>query len=579
MQTSASDIQAKMKTRILALLFGTTTLVLFLRFFTSTDLGYDLTVQIQAAQNLIAGKGLKVFIFSEAEVDISKPLKLLTLTHFPCGYSLYCAAVLSLGLPLALVTKIFGAVCTSFGWWGWGRFMLVCLANVLDKRNFWLWPVSIVAVACPLFFTPAWNGTDIFFWAALPWVLEWLTTAATIPGRWQFILYALVGFLCGLCILMRYASIVLACYAGFVIVMQTGFRFGTLIRRLLVFGAALAPSLVLQAGFIFSSSEAHSTPGGIDSARNAASMIHGLIEGAKLLTTANYALLFWVPDRVLRLLLQPGTKAPWLYALTLGLFSLPVLVACKVAAGSVAAMFRDVKVVAAGFIVAVPLFLWTCMAMGDFPYVSELRYYEPLILLVLLLMFYLATPGNSTPAPLLNWARGGASIYMSCFLGMMAVGAVFLFVPTSHGAVERRKMMSDADLRTFPSIGLSYSSSSARRYVVQKLKTENDLELLTNFESWFYADPTINQTHIHRILGCDHLHGQSIQGPVRFLILTADQGEEPSFIYYTGADGSFLRARCLDALPEIRLVATFPAEKVKILESFVKAGTSITFEN
>src|SRR5689334_19290228 len=71
------------------------------------DLGYDLTIQLQAAQNLVTGHGLSIYNLS-GEKDLGQPSLLITLTHFPAGYSLFAAALMALGLGTGAVVKAGG---------------------------------------------------------------------------------------------------------------------------------------------------------------------------------------------------------------------------------------------------------------------------------------------------------------------------------------------------------------------------------------------------------------------------------------------------------------------------------------
>lgn len=78
-------------------------LVTVLRFLNVSELGYDLPLQIQVAQNLLAGKGLSWYWhmgsgYWRAGPDLTEPAKLFTCTHYPCGYSLYAAALLAMGV-------------------------------------------------------------------------------------------------------------------------------------------------------------------------------------------------------------------------------------------------------------------------------------------------------------------------------------------------------------------------------------------------------------------------------------------------------------------------------------------------
>src|SRR5262249_30503078 len=85
-------------------------LVVVLRFLSAVDLGYDLTLQIQAAQHLLAGKGLSYYW--PVGPDLAEPARLLTLTHFPCGYSVFAAALIAMGASVEVVVKVLGAAGT-----------------------------------------------------------------------------------------------------------------------------------------------------------------------------------------------------------------------------------------------------------------------------------------------------------------------------------------------------------------------------------------------------------------------------------------------------------------------------------
>src|SRR5215813_2872628 len=95
------------------------TLVVVLRFLHVADLGHDLTLQLQAAQHLLAGKGLA--LYGLAGRDLAEPGTLFTLTYFPCGYSLLAAALLARGAGVGLVVRGWGGGGPLPGWGGWGK--------------------------------------------------------------------------------------------------------------------------------------------------------------------------------------------------------------------------------------------------------------------------------------------------------------------------------------------------------------------------------------------------------------------------------------------------------------------------
>src|SRR5262245_11114311 len=94
-------------------------LVTVLRFLSAAAPGYDLTFQIQAAHNLLAGNGLS--LYQHTGPDLASPATLTTLTHFPSGYSFCAAALMAMGFSVGTAVKVLGAMATMLGWWGWGK--------------------------------------------------------------------------------------------------------------------------------------------------------------------------------------------------------------------------------------------------------------------------------------------------------------------------------------------------------------------------------------------------------------------------------------------------------------------------
>jgi hypothetical protein len=135
-------------------------------------------------QNLLKGNGLSIYSL-EGEDDLARPNKLITLTHFPAGYSLFAAALLTMGFSVAAVLKVGGAAGTILGWWGWARLAYPFFSEGLERGRIWRYAGSAVAICSPLLFTPHWYGTDILLWAALPWVLGWVVRASdeNAPGE------------------------------------------------------------------------------------------------------------------------------------------------------------------------------------------------------------------------------------------------------------------------------------------------------------------------------------------------------------------------------------------------------------
>lgn len=564
-------------TMFVRLLWAGVISVALLRFFSATALGNDILLQIQAGQNLLEGKGLKVY--EPRGTVLGQPLALHTLTHFPCGYSLYAALALKLGLSLVMLEKCYGLACTLLGWWGWASLSRPFLENGILQSARGKFVAGCFAVTAPLFFTLPWTGTDIFLWAATPWVCLWLSQAATAESRKiAAIRYAWVGFACGACFLARYASVVLVVYAALVIVLQSGRRYADLFRHGFVFACALAPALALQLYIDIWGADARATPGGVDPSRNAAMILSGLKTGVQLLPTANYLLFFWLPDRLLKWFVLPGTEAPWLYGFVLLLFAVPALALRRGGHRSLAAAFGDVRVIAAGLLAAVPLLLFACTALGEYPFISDYRYYRPCIPLIALLAAYFAGTRLAEAARWQRWfARFNATFFFAMSLSLVG-GTFFLLAPNAHGVVQRRKLMADGDLATFPSLGVCFEFPVTRDYIRQRLADDPHLYVLMNFDRWFTADPTVDRARIHPVLRCEFFASQRVTGPLHLLVAVSDRDDRPLSIHFEHWDGRLLPAPCLEALP-LRFVTRFPQEKMKILEGTLPAGATVVLQD
>jgi hypothetical protein len=92
------------KGRFLLLWLCAAALVTVLRCLGAADANWDLAVQIQAAQNLLAGKGLSVYW--PVSPDLAEPAQLGTLTTSPCGYSVFAAVLMALGANVGVLAVL-----------------------------------------------------------------------------------------------------------------------------------------------------------------------------------------------------------------------------------------------------------------------------------------------------------------------------------------------------------------------------------------------------------------------------------------------------------------------------------------
>jgi hypothetical protein len=290
------DMKDSTEGRFLLVWLCSAALVTVLRFLNAAAPGYDLQWQIEAAHNLLAGNGLS--IYQHMGSDLAGPATLITLTHFPSGYSFCAAALMAVGVSVGMVVKVLGAVATMLGWWGWGKLARPFFREGLKRGGVWKWAAFAIAVSSPLLFTAEWGGTDIFLWAAVPWVLNWVVRAAdenAIRGRW---FDGLAGAVCGLCMLMRYASLFLAVYVAFLMLWQSRMRLPVLTRRWGFFGLGLLPALAVQVYIIlFLSNAPEVGAGGLSLNHGLGFAVRRVWDGVPLLSSANYPWVFWLTWR------------------------------------------------------------------------------------------------------------------------------------------------------------------------------------------------------------------------------------------------------------------------------------------
>ena len=550
--------------------------VTVMRFLNAASPGYDLGLQIQAAHNLLAGNGLS--LYRQMGPDLGGPAALMTLTSFASGYSFCAAALMALGVSVGMVVKVLGAAATMLGWWGWGKLAYPFFSDGLKRSPVWRWAGFAIAVSSPLLFTPWWGGTDIFLWAAVPWVLDWVVRAANedVPGgRW---LDGLAGVVCGLCVLMRYASLFLAVYAIFVILWQSRMRLSVLMRRWAFFGLGLLPALALQVYINYFLSYAPATPGGVSFNNSGLAVgVQRFWHAVPLLSTANYPWVFWLPVRGLDLFFTGVARPlPWQLGVTLAGLVLLVLVV-ETYGVDLSTASRDPRIVALGLFVVLPLFLCGCTILSPYDFVADRRYYWPIVPLGVFVFYSLASLNVvSESRGLARILKPLGVVYLTGYIAMSLAYIVFFFMPGERGANQRAKLMA-SEVRHWPSMAVTYEFSPARRLVMRLLKEQPDTLLLTSKAGWFYWDPSVDQSRLYE-LNCEYLQATYLSGPARIVILTFDEDAPQELWYYIRyANGSSeqRRADCFERLPDLKLLKRFPEEGVKVLETRVAAGERV----
>ena len=539
------------------------------RALNAADLGYELPTQIQAAQHFLAGKGLTIYSLA-GEDDLAAPAKLSRLPYFPVGYSIYASALIGLGLSLGTIVKLLGAVATIVGWWGWARLSTAFFGDVMDRSRAGRWAVYSIALVSPLLSTPAWQETQLFVWAIIPWAIESLAKGSAEDSprarRFDFLL----GVLCGLSFLMRLGGIFLIIYAAFTVVWQSGARVKILAARYGSFAAGVLPLVAVQV--LLTHSKAAPAPGIFNIDNGLAGICKRFWEGLFVLPAANFAVVWWAPRPLLNLLTETGKHSVVLFFLTLiGWGLLPVLVVRQLQRPGLTAS-RDVTVLGAVLFVALPLFLLVWTSIGDYLYVLDQRYYLPLVPMFLFIACASAAPVDRDSAGQ-KWLSKASAGYVAAYVLIAMISVLLLPLPGGAGSARRTKLFGTQQFEHFPSNKVSYGFSAARQYVVRLVREKPGTVLVTNEEEWFYADPDLDQARIRRL---KELRATHVTGPAHIVVAVHDYcgGPVESLCWY-GHYGAILKGDYFSNLPGLHLLEEFPAENIKVLEASVPEGSTI----
>ena len=482
---------------------------------------------------------------------------------------------MKVGLSVGSAIKALGVLGTMLGWWGWARLSAPFVGDTWQRGLPWRFAVAAIASFTPLLFTPPWGGTDLFLWAIVPWVVTCVVRGSDehASDRWWFDLF--VGGLCGLALLMRYASLFLMVYAAGIVLWQSWARIPTLIRRATAVGAGALPVLAFQGYINYVVSNSPVMPGGLlDDAREPA--LRRLWVGAQLLRHADYFWTFWFPGNVASRLFAGGISAPpSRLALTLcALVSL--LLAIAIYAMFSRALRRDSRLAALGLFAAVPLTLLTAMMLSSTNYLADRRYYWPVVPLAVLVACSISSMVDlPRDRRLIGLFQRACATYLTGYVVMCLVYVSFLFAPGRIGTSQREKLLG-GELHGWPSFGIAYEFSAARRLVMQLLTQRPGTVLLAARAGAFFWDARVDGSRLYD-LNCEALQQAYADGPATLVILTFDQGQARDLWYYRGnaVVGSLRRATCFEGIPDLELVQRFPEEGLKVLQARVGAGERV----
>jgi len=190
------------------------------RLLAPVEMNWDESVQLEAAHRLVKGLGLTSTFFPPPYAPVQIPSNInqspipQALTWWPPGFSLLVAALLFLGIPLASSLKILYSVTTLTGWFGWAILGSHCLSKPI-QLGARLFPAQLfIAAILPVFYTPAWWGTDLFLWAGIPFIVLFLFNSGT-KNKVKYVFFA--GLVFGLLVNVRYSSLFIAIVSFFIL--------------------------------------------------------------------------------------------------------------------------------------------------------------------------------------------------------------------------------------------------------------------------------------------------------------------------------------------------------------------------
>lgn len=229
--------------RLVRILLTAAVLIVLLRIPAPFEVGSDQSLQLEAAARLASGLGLTTTHSQPSSLDFNAPFEPRLLASWPPGLSLIMGGLLKSGLPLLVALKLLYSTVTLVGWLGWAlliRRFLSAPIEIGTKR----YPIHLlIAAILPVLFTPKWDGTDIFLWTVVPYLVILLNGskfATAFPVRSAAAAGLLFGFACSI----RYASAFAGAAAGLVLLQSTWPRIREFLLRASAFGFAALLFLV-----------------------------------------------------------------------------------------------------------------------------------------------------------------------------------------------------------------------------------------------------------------------------------------------------------------------------------------------
>ncbi len=168
---------------------------------------YDMGIQLNATENLLANGRLTADHFASYEPDLLAKPQTSYLTWFPPGFSVIIAALRTTGMSLVASLRVFDSFMLLSGWIGWFSLAWFASSQTLNRKPYHLFWIVPALMAMPLALSPWAGGTDSALFAATPWVLICLFRYYE-NGAWRYAVGA--GILVAALVAFRYAALFLA---------------------------------------------------------------------------------------------------------------------------------------------------------------------------------------------------------------------------------------------------------------------------------------------------------------------------------------------------------------------------------
>ena len=279
-----------------------------------------------------------------------------------------------------------------------------------------------------------------------------------------------------------------------------------------------------------------------------------------------------------KLLSEPGAHSPWWLAGPLALAAVALPLAIIRVAGWTD--FRQLRAAAIGLFWAIPFFLWACMLagsnnpfVGTYRYLADMRYYYPVIPLAVFIAYALAANRYDRDTRPRVAARLAGLAYVLFYAVLAIISILLLITPRPIGSSKREKLLGSSHLHQWPSTAIEYQFSPVRQRAIELLQANPDAVLVTDQPQWFYAEPKLDRSRVHRL---GDIRSSYVSGPVEIFVVALElPGEANEDLHWTTVDGKLRHADDLAQLRNLRLLTRFPAEHMKILEADIPASTRV----